>query len=106
MDDVSLSPGDPMFFLHHTNLDRLWWEWQAANTSRVTQMGGQNVATSRTLKDAQPATLPEAAFYPYFGDNGNVTTMDHVLWMANIVENVTIAEVVDINSDIICIAFA
>ncbi|KAH6696678.1 hypothetical protein DL95DRAFT_478368 [Leptodontidium sp. 2 PMI_412] len=106
MDDVSLSPGDPMFFLHHTNLDRLWWEWQAANSSRVTDMGGQNVATSFTLKSAQPLSLPEAAFAPYFGDNGNVTTLDHVLWMAGIAENVTIAEVVDINSDAICVAFA
>lgn len=105
MDDVSLSPGDPMFFLHHTNLDRLWWEWQAVNSSRVTDMGGRNVATSTTLVNAQPLSLPEAAFAPYFGDNGNVTTLDHVLWMAGIAENVTVAEVVDVNSDAICVAF-
>ncbi len=22
------SPNDPVFFLHHCNVDRLWWEWQ------------------------------------------------------------------------------
>ncbi|KAJ4253856.1 hypothetical protein NW762_010251 [Fusarium torreyae] len=25
------SPNDPIFFLHHTQVDRLWWQWQQAN---------------------------------------------------------------------------
>lgn len=24
----NLSPVDPIFFLHHSNMDRLWWEWE------------------------------------------------------------------------------
>jgi tyrosinase len=27
MSDASVSPADPIFWLHHANLDRLWWEW-------------------------------------------------------------------------------
>lgn len=27
MSDASLSPADPIFWLHHANLDRLWWQW-------------------------------------------------------------------------------
>ena len=27
MSDASVSPADPVFWLHHGNLDRLWWEW-------------------------------------------------------------------------------
>jgi len=23
---------DPLFYLHHANLDRLWWEWESAGT--------------------------------------------------------------------------
>lgn len=28
------SPNDPIFFLHHANIDRLWAEWQAAHPDR------------------------------------------------------------------------
>ena len=42
--DVSLSPGDPVFWLHHTYLDKLWWEWQSLNlSSRLTDLSGPNV---------------------------------------------------------------
>jgi tyrosinase len=27
MSDASISPADPVFWLHHANLDRLWWMW-------------------------------------------------------------------------------
>jgi len=27
MSDPSVSPADPVFWLHHANLDRLWWAW-------------------------------------------------------------------------------
>ncbi|HET6157168.1 MAG TPA: tyrosinase family protein [Dongiaceae bacterium] len=27
MSDASISPADPIFWLHHANLDRLWWNW-------------------------------------------------------------------------------
>jgi tyrosinase len=27
MSDASISPADPIFWLHHANLDRLWWQW-------------------------------------------------------------------------------
>ena len=28
------SPNDPVFYLHHANVDRLWWEWQQAHGIR------------------------------------------------------------------------
>lgn len=105
MDDPSLSPGDPLFFLHHTNLDRLWWQWQAQNESRLTDIGGNNVAQGFFWSSVQPSSLGVNAFLPYFNDNGNETTLDHVMWMAGIAENITIAEVMDIKSDAICIEY-
>lgn len=32
---------DPIFFLHHTNVDRIWWLWQQANyTARAFDYSG------------------------------------------------------------------
>ncbi|KAK0749115.1 hypothetical protein B0T18DRAFT_479243 [Schizothecium vesticola] len=35
------SPSDPLFFLHHTQVDRLWWLWQQKNPSvRIMEYNG------------------------------------------------------------------
>jgi tyrosinase len=31
---VGTSPNDPIFWLNHANVDRLWWTWQTATTPR------------------------------------------------------------------------
>jgi tyrosinase len=38
----STSPNDPIFFLHHCNIDRLWSEWQQQNPTvgYVPNIGG------------------------------------------------------------------
>ncbi|KAK6342348.1 hypothetical protein TWF718_007750 [Orbilia javanica] len=41
MGDLYISPGDPAFWLHHANLDRVWWSWQKLNyPARLTDFGG------------------------------------------------------------------
>lgn len=47
-----LSPLDPVFWLHHCNVDRIWAEWQAAGNDTT----------------AIPATFPEQ-FVDQFGEN-------------------------------------
>ncbi|ROW04939.1 hypothetical protein VPNG_06991 [Cytospora leucostoma] len=98
----SASPGDPLFFLHHTNLDRLWWSWQKANlSSRLTDISGRNTPTESDLESNEWVS-PSASVLDYDGDSGNVTTMDHVLWMAGLLPNVTVADVMDLRGDVIC----
>ncbi|KAJ5972601.1 uncharacterized protein N7479_002519 [Penicillium vulpinum] len=37
----ALSPGDPLFYLHHGNVDRVFWEWQQKDLpTRYHQVGG------------------------------------------------------------------
>jgi tyrosinase len=46
MMDVFASPGDPLFYLHHTYLDKIWWQWQSQNLSfRLTEVSGANQGT-------------------------------------------------------------
>jgi len=40
MSDVYSSPGDPVFFLHHGLVDRLWRVWQNQNPTRATTING------------------------------------------------------------------
>jgi tyrosinase len=44
MVNVQLSPGDPLFWLHHAWIDRLWWTWQKRNLdARVSEISGPNL---------------------------------------------------------------
>ncbi|KAG5818319.1 hypothetical protein H9Q74_003020 [Fusarium xylarioides] len=41
MEDIDASPGDPLFYIHHGFIDRLWWKWQSENLDgRLYQLGG------------------------------------------------------------------
>ncbi|KAI2471576.1 Di-copper centre-containing protein [Annulohypoxylon bovei var. microspora] len=133
------SPGDPIFYLHHGYLDKLWWDWQSLNlTTRLTEIGGNN--TSRGFgggfgggpgagfpggnpfdgngslpfpgfpptNGSNPFPFPggsktiNKAFTDYFNDGGNVTTLNHTLWSAGVMENVTIADVMDPSGKFMC----
>ncbi|KAL1855304.1 hypothetical protein Daus18300_011121 [Diaporthe australafricana] len=105
MQNAVLSPGDPVFFLHHNNLDRLWWEWQSANlTARLTDMGGNNTPSDE-FNAANNWDAPGANFTDYSGDPANVTSLTHVLSLLEILPNVTIADIMDIRQDTICATF-
>ncbi|KAJ3455982.1 hypothetical protein MRS44_017464 [Fusarium solani] len=77
-------PGDPLFFLHHTYHDRLWWQWQQDDLeNRLTDIGGRNVPYDSFL-ESNGIEYPSDALLLYDGDDGNVTTLNHNLWMAGI----------------------
>ncbi|KAK4153158.1 hypothetical protein C8A00DRAFT_43885 [Chaetomidium leptoderma] len=49
--DFYVSPGDPMFWLHHTMIDRVWWIWQMQDLEkRLTQ-----VSMTRTMNNFPPS---------------------------------------------------
>ena len=35
MEPLDISPSDPIFFIHHCNVDRLWAEWQKGGAGRI-----------------------------------------------------------------------
>ncbi|KAG5654821.1 hypothetical protein KAF25_002889 [Fusarium avenaceum] len=53
----STSPNDPVFFLHHAQIDRLWWIWQQQNPKkRNSDFSGISILTSGAT-DKKPASL-------------------------------------------------
>jgi len=120
LDPIS-SPGDPIFYLHHTWLDKLWWDWQARDLpARLRDISGRNVADPLAqLPNTDPAGLPVIfppleTFPPLDtlvpppgsplpeGDPGNVTTLSHKLNMFGVIPNATIRDVMDIGGSLLC----
>ncbi len=46
MVNTRLSAGDPLFYLHHAWIDRLWWNWQVKDPARLLEIGGENIPAS------------------------------------------------------------
>jgi len=99
------SPGDPIFYLHHTWLDKVWWEWQALDRKTRTSaagIGGTNVMSDEEIKTfpTRPSNIPKPTGAD--GDPGNITTLGHVLSMYGNGPNKTIADVMDIQGSFLC----
>ncbi|KAL1311897.1 hypothetical protein AAFC00_001969 [Neodothiora populina] len=46
------APSDPLFFLHHTQLDRIWWLWQNRHpTQRLTEYTGNSTHNAKRKAD-------------------------------------------------------
>ena len=54
------SPGDTLFYLHHTWLDKVFWDWQARDRAvSTTTIGGTNIAPDVIPGfPARPASIP------------------------------------------------
>lgn len=52
--DFFTSPGDPMFYLHHSMIDRVWWLWQELSPRQRTQ-GSSAIAGTRTFMNGPPS---------------------------------------------------
>lgn len=103
--DVVSSPGDPVFFLHHTNLDRLWWQWQSADIeNRLYDIAGPVVASDAFL-ELSNLGYPGADLLDYNGETGNVTTLAHNLWTGGLLPNITIGDVMDLGSNFSCATY-
>ncbi|KAF4335285.1 hypothetical protein FBEOM_10860 [Fusarium beomiforme] len=96
MGDMYSSPGDPIFWLHHTNVDRLWDKWQRQDwPARKSDISGP---------DTQYA-------YPYnfFGDKDykNIT-LAYVMDFGNLLPGrryVTVEEAMDTQGERLCYTY-
>ncbi|KAG6828514.1 hypothetical protein H0H92_007731 [Tricholoma furcatifolium] len=78
------SPGDPLFYLHHANLDRLWWKWQSVNPKeRLYQISGRSTQTP-----------------PYVD-----VTLNYTLLTGPLSEPLQIHQVMDIGNNLLCYSY-
>lgn len=70
-------PQDPLFYLHHAGLDRVWWQWQIANDEgRLFEISGYTTQTGN-----EPVTLDFVMDFPGLGPNVTVReVMDPRVW--------------------------
>ncbi|KAJ4129033.1 hypothetical protein NW768_007562 [Fusarium equiseti] len=80
MEDIDASPGDPLFYIHHAFVDRLWWKWQSEDpATRLYQLGG-----------------------PVKQGGSEETTLDYIMTTYGIRPNVTVRNVMDIQGGFLC----
>ncbi len=48
MAQIPIAPADPIFWMHHANIDRLWWSWQ---NSQAGQNQHPNLAGRNAIMD-------------------------------------------------------
>lgn len=53
-DDVYTSPGDPVFYLHHAQIDRVWWIWQMLSPYER-QFTSNAIAGTQTFLNMPPS---------------------------------------------------
>ncbi|KAB5515242.1 hypothetical protein GE09DRAFT_1046195 [Coniochaeta sp. 2T2.1] len=86
------SPGDPIFYLHHANVDRLWAEWQARDLKRRT-------------KDIAGPVFQFAAPFDFFDDSRQSwqVTLDTPMRTDGLLpHDMAVEEVMDIQGGYLC----
>ena len=56
MGSIPTAPADPIFWMHHANIDRLWWQWQ---TSPQGQGKNPNLTGAAAVMDPWAYTEPD-----------------------------------------------
>ncbi|KAF8802290.1 Di-copper centre-containing protein [Phlegmacium glaucopus] len=83
MSNFYSSPADPLFYLHHANLDRIWWIWQQMLPSRLYDISGRSTIT------------------PPFQN----VTLDFGLEMGDLAPTIPIRDVMDLRQKPSCYAY-
>jgi tyrosinase len=55
MGSITTAPCDPVFWMHHAEIDRIWFEWQAANPGQNPALAGA-AATMDPWSETEPDT--------------------------------------------------
>ena len=65
MNDILYSPSDPLFWFHHTEIDRLWHEWQKDNPVEEPFLVGEEAIMDPWMKTASDVKNINSLDYKY-----------------------------------------
>jgi tyrosinase len=57
MSSIPTAPADPIFWMHHANIDRLWWQWQQSHAGKNPNLTG--TGPSSPVMDPWSYTEPQ-----------------------------------------------
>jgi len=90
--DIWIGPVDPLFYLHHANLDRIWWEWQQEDLeNRLCDIDGN-------------LTPPKGFLFPgqdYSKFPNKTIALDWVINVGRLAPNVKTRELMDIEHGVL-----
>lgn len=75
-----------------TDIDRMWWKWQATDSSRLFDMSGN--AFNMTQLEADGSALPS-------GVNAN-TTLEYILTVDDILPDIKVEKLMNIQDSLLC----
>ncbi|KAJ3126939.1 hypothetical protein HK098_006979 [Nowakowskiella sp. JEL0407] len=87
------SSGDPIFYLHHAQLDKIWWDWQKLDSTK-------------RLKEVSGPVVPYGTFDPKLPYQN--ATLDFPLHLNELSApfNISISDVMDIKGGPLCYEYA
>ena len=85
MGDPDTAAQDPIFWLHHANIDRIWWDWQQSHAGDPSDPAWTTQSFSFFDVGGIPATLTDAGTidivnqldYTYSGDQALIPRLPH-----------------------------
>ncbi|KJA17062.1 hypothetical protein HYPSUDRAFT_146932 [Hypholoma sublateritium FD-334 SS-4] len=83
MSNFYSSPGEPLFWLHHANLDRIWWTWQNQSPSHLYEVSGPTTKTGPRVE----------------------LSLDYILKMGSMGPSVTVRDVMDLHAEPNCYTY-
>jgi tyrosinase len=69
------SPNDPVFWLHHCNIDRLWGDWQRAHSTAAAYLPASGATSGHNLNDTLIFNTSPPA--PWTGSATPASLVDH-----------------------------
>ncbi len=68
MTNVPKSPADPMFWMHHAEIDRIWWLWQQSHPTQNPHVSGADAVLDPWPEHVSDVRSIEAGSHPYSYD--------------------------------------